>query len=143
MSVWIITSGEYSDYCVIGYCTTEEQAIQVCASHNAKKTKWGDPYEYAEVECMDGNWVVGPVFYRYGFTFRRSGETWVLSNGANRGDDEHTVTAKTERNVVFQKRGAVDWAFVTVTVREPKAELAKKAAQDALYEKLAEVQGIV
>ena len=136
MKIYAIESGEYSDYCVHGYCTSEEQAMQTCAFlnqeiFNGRASVYIENYVYTyqELECLDRKQPV-PIlyFFRSSFSYNSSAGSW-----AGRIDHGPYMTHSPCEQV--SKRGPT--YFVDITVRNNDRSLAAKAAQDVFYKYLA------
>ena len=132
--VYLIMIGEYSDRRRVGFCTTEEEAMQYCAVHNRPNAGelYAEYYDYEEHECLDGK--VGHVChvgYSFLVTFKHDGNSWpvqcVIENCIS---TEHKPRISTTR-------GSSDIA-VYVWLSEVNEEKAKKIAQDTLYKYLYE-----
>ena len=69
MSIYLITRGEYSDYGVVGYCTSKRTAEKVCAQLNRKEaqSKYSDPYMVERCRCMDEKPQAKHTAYEYRF----------------------------------------------------------------------------
>lgn len=57
MKVYVVTSGEYSDYHVDGVFLSEDKAVAFCANNNhaCLDESWLDPFNIEEYETMDEN----------------------------------------------------------------------------------------
>ena len=128
MSIWGIQVGEYSDYRVIGYCTSEEAAIARCAIMNGESRY--DCYTYFELENMDVAELVD-VWYEATASFSScTGNPAGWS--CEKCGEPFPVIGYKEPYFWGNRRN-----LVTVRVRKNDADLVKKVAQDAFYERLA------
>lgn len=139
MSVFIITSGCYSDYCVHGYCTTEENAKKYCALQNSGEAGRWDAYEYEEIECYDDSASkVDELFYQYNFFYVRHEykNEWTCVSQS----DEPLVVAVKNTSAKYKRAkyaGERSGVSVTVCTKTDDKEKAKKISQDILYQWLA------
>ena len=176
MSVFIITSGSYSDYYVHGYCTTEEEAERYCfVMNNMKRNQYDDSYEYEEIECFDGKYskelkdeISANRFFPYKVTFDL---VYKIKDGTAKSYKEaqeivgikfcdvlygaedigHVLHYKPDITYVISETEEFPYNYkerivycnrdkkccVFVAAKKCDSELAKKIAQDYLYEKLA------
>ena len=130
--MFIITSGEYSDYTVHGYCTTEEKAREYCAKCNSEAPDNYSITEYEEVDCLDLAESV-PILYAFHFIakFDSMARAWKVQS-----HKYYKNSVIVSRHITDVSRGK-DFYDICVTVRENDEELALKAAQDALYKQRA------
>lgn len=73
MKVYVITSGEYSDYCIRTVALSREKAEQICAMLNSQKRDCSDAatieeYDTDEIQC-DANEDVG-LCYEAAFNYK-------------------------------------------------------------------------
>ena len=73
MKVYVITSGEYSDYCIRTVALSREKAEQICAMLNSEKRYYCDvatieEYDTDELQC-DANEDVG-LCYEEAFNYK-------------------------------------------------------------------------
>lgn len=136
MQIYIIESGAYSDYTVHGFCTTEEQAKQACASLNGSLCNDFSEYlenyvyTYSCLDCFDSDCSL-PILYLFRFAFRHvdKAHAWI---GRCLVSEPYLVHAHFSR-----VKKSSDGFLVDVSVRANDNYLATKAAQDALYKHLA------
>lgn len=79
MKVYVITSGEYSDYCIRTVALSREKAEQICAMLNSQKRDCSDAaiieeYDTDEIQC-DANEDVG-LCYEAEFNYKTLGNTY-------------------------------------------------------------------
>ena len=67
MTIYAIEGGKYSDRYLEGYCTTEENALQVIARLNSEHNTY-DEFRMIEIECLD-NLASAKKKIRYAFSF--------------------------------------------------------------------------
>ena len=126
--MYLIMTGEYSDRRCMGYCTTEDEARRYCAVKNSAGGY--DEYDYEAAECLDGK-VCGDS--EAGVTVKVSFRWW---GGEWRMDRVYHLYLDL-RHPPRVRRG-IGEIVVDVWMREYDTERARKAAQDALYEHLAQ-----
>ena len=73
MKVYVITSGEYSDYCINAVALTREKAEQICAMLNGSNgyrsdTAMLEEYDTDEIQCESNDDV--RLCYEAGFDYR-------------------------------------------------------------------------
>lgn len=73
MKVYVITSGEYSDYCILTVALSREKSEQICAMLNSQKRYYSDEaiieeYDTDEIQC-ETNEDVG-LYYDAAFDYR-------------------------------------------------------------------------
>ena len=134
MKIFAIQSGEYSDYCVHGHCTSEDQARQACARLNPSRVESSyisDEFTYFEMDCLDSAQLV-PILYLFTFYFTHSAKhaAWV-----GRPEEREPIVICSHCSKVVKLRESAYHVFITV--RENNVDLAAKAAQDALYNQIA------
>ena len=137
--IYIITSGEYSDYCVHGYCTTEDKARERCAMlnnrANANDHLWATYHEYEAIECLDADEHPALLYlFHVDFAFDTSSRTWKVWN---KPKSPTLVTEHASTAVRVKYSNGIRRYKVVVTVRENSEKLALKAAQDILYRQIA------
>lgn len=79
MKVYVITSGEYSDYCIRTVALSREKAELICAMLNSEKRYYCDvatieEYDTDELQC-DANEDVG-LCYEAEFNYKTLGNTY-------------------------------------------------------------------
>ena len=67
--IYLITRGEYSDYGVVGYCTSKNIAEKICAKLNRMELQrvYSIPYMVESCRCMDEKPKAESVAYEYEF----------------------------------------------------------------------------
>lgn len=73
MKVYVITSGEYSDYCISAVALSREKAEQICATLNGlngyrSETATFDEYDTDEIQCETNEDVF--LCYEAGFDYK-------------------------------------------------------------------------
>ena len=141
MEIWAIDVGEYSDYKVVGYCTSEESAKKRCAILNGDDTySYRGSYGCFKMDNMDCGCSTSMF---YGFM------VWAWRDSDGYRDFEiysgPVYSAKEKETLIWRQHINSKLAKCTVRiyVRENNEELAKKAALDALYKEDAESEGVV
>lgn len=147
--IYVIISGKYSDWSIVGFARTEEDAMQICAGHNTgERNGWNDWY-IRDAVFMDTPSERGSDRYVYDIEFDvyNSGHTRMLIPD---DDDEEIEPYK----CFLVKRAPIVWErywhstnekkrmIVTVQLEKEDREKAEKIAQDTLYRFLAEKKGL-
>ena len=131
--VYLIMVGEYSDRHCVGFCTTEQEAVRICAIKNGFQRSnmcYGD-YEYEEVECLDGR-IAGDVETGYSFCVSFA----PVDGGWHMYHCDGGVVSVEHRPYFYERRdGRIS---VTVWTKDDDEDKAKKIAQDSLYTWLSE-----
>lgn len=141
--VYLIMVGEYSDRRCVGWCSTEEEARRVCAARNSAGGDGGDWYEVEERACLDGSmadevcagWSHRFEFVRDADGWRKRWSGFAVLNG------RHAPVVR-ERNVFDGWRSDTPCVRVRVWRKDEDVAAAQKAALDALYEYLAQKEGV-
>lgn len=140
--IYVLITGEYSDWCIMGFATTEEEARSICARKNADMSRYDDEWYYEEVDRFDYNSDPAKIVYRFTVTFHDKGtRTWTMDEDTQMSyyasDDKRLESISKEIEI----RGDL-WHSATceVLLDENDPDRAKKIAQDRLYKKLAEVE---
>ena len=64
--VYVVCSGFFSDRCIEGFCLTEEEARQVCATKNSERRSSFTPWWYCDADvyqvCKEGMSAVKPLW---------------------------------------------------------------------------------
>ena len=132
--VYLIMIGEYSDRHCVGFCTTEEEALQYCAAHNRPNAvgRYGDYYEYEAQKCLDGKVRhVCNVGVTFEITFVHKGNSWQVRHVIEEG-----ISIEHQPRVITIPR--FNDIAVDVWLSEANKEKAKKIAEDTLYKYLYE-----
>lgn len=142
--VYLIMVGEYSDRSCVGWCATEEEARRVCAARNSAGGDGGDWYEVEECESLDGS-VAGDVCagWTHRFEFVRDADGWRRRWVGDAYLNNRHAPVVRERNVFDGWRSDTPCVHVRVWRKDEDAEAARKAALDALYEYLAQKEGVM
>jgi hypothetical protein len=140
-NVFIIISGWYSDWKIEGYALTEEDAMQICAQHNAQDGMSGDWY-YEEVESMNTPPKKERIRFVHKFTFWRRKNGWEIRDGFYDVDyyAENDRTALRDlkiKEIRFSGTSLREFRIYVPTFENNK-ERAQKVAQDAFYQYLYE-----
>ena len=131
--VYLIMTGEYSAKQCVGYCTTEDKALEYCAVQNGTQGRWRDEYYYYTCECLDdaiqGNADLG-VTVTFRFVLKQSG--W---NGLENAEQMPSIRHSIE---VYPESSDGRSIIIRLWQKEYDPEKARKIVQDALYKWLAE-----
>lgn len=140
-SVYVIITGEYSDWSILGYAKTEEEANRICAEHNTDCSPFYSAY-YREVEFLDADGEIDDPKERYIYPFEFLG----LYNGVEMtGRPDHrwvdsAILPKAKPKIVEKPGGKIS---VTVYLDEKDCdEKAEKIALDAVYQYISEKRGL-
>lgn len=132
MKIYIVTTGEYSDYQIENVFMSREKAEIFCAIRNSSKDhpEWSDDFYIEEYDTADDTINGDPKLY---YIYRFHGADYYNSN----------VMIKTvkEENRVF----ANSFGFYTAVVclEEDNSKKALKIAQDMVAKYKAEREGLV
>lgn len=136
--IYAIIEGFYSDWQIIGYVLSEDEAMQICAQHNRDCNFRTEEWYYEEIEKVDSPKQKVGLEYTHIIRFlpRESGLTMTDMYDLEYFADGCNPTKEIKID---------DLAYITVWVplKENNREKAEKIAQDALYQRLAEKNGIV
>ena len=136
--LYAIVAGCYSDWSIIGYCTSKEEAYNYCAVNKSGY------YPMRMKHLTPGTKEIPRHVYEYVFTFRQR-------NGAWTPDYEDECLAEIRYDVPSKFTPVVTtcnmncaWPFIKVSVYRQYLDVAsaKKIALDCLYKHLAEQEGL-
>ena len=136
--IYIIEAGAYSDYYVLGYCSTEEQAKKAVAFHNRGNTN--DDYRYSELDCLDDEAAqVDKIYVVYDFRYnqKRDGIGFTEAGWGKTTDYKWESAKLRARNGIYGAYGTQ--ITVTVWLEHDDIEKARKIAHDKVAEYLAEI----
>ena len=138
MALYGIQVGEYSDYRVVGYCTSEESAKKRCSVLNRNMDDTFDEYTYFELENLDCNDPVDVWF--------RAKALFSAGSGLKKGEYQirmsDLIPVIGYKPIEIAKTGKYDHYYVTAYIKENDHELARKVLQDIFYKFLAEQEGL-
>lgn len=134
--IFVIISGEYSDWSIIGYTDNEDDATQICAQHN-KDLSYEDWYYY-DINRVESPKQRIPLQYIHTVRFNR-GKHGVLMSDYFTLDYYPELSGKSITKTEIENAPA--WIIVRVPLKEVNWDRAKKIAQDAIYKYLYEKQG--
>lgn len=69
--MFVIIEGEYSDWKIKGYVTTEEDALSICAEHNSLEENSYDMWYYEKVGSFEEKTTSVEGFYEYHAVFKK------------------------------------------------------------------------
>ena len=146
--IYVLITGEYSDWEIQGFVESEEEAIKTCELYNENRDYDRMYYEHASRFKEFSPEKLEQIKRKYNYTIRawRSENSWHFQE-ANQIDIEPTkewVNEKREVNlcepIMFNNWDP--YAVITLTLTTVDREKALKIAQDMLYKKLAEREGL-
>ena len=133
--IYVLIIGEYSDWQIMGFAETEEQARNICARKNAERSKYGDEWYYEEVDRFEYKIAPVKIVYCFNVNFCDKGtRAWTMDDRVSMSyyasDDKRLDSISKEVEI----RGDL-WhsASCEVVLDENDPERAKKIAQDRLY----------
>lgn len=139
-NIYVLMTGEYSDRSNVGFVETEEEAKKICDFKNSVKGIYGDEWHYEEIEQYKIDFQNVKLKYRYTFRFHQDkNRTWLMdgkyicekieTTGGDIIDNIVTIYSKNKKRSYL--------AEVRFILGDENLEIAKKIAQDKLYERLA------
>lgn len=144
MKIYVVTSGEYSDYSVEAVFTDRRKAILYCAAQNAREGN----YEQCDIEefdsadeSIDGNFE--SVVYEYLFQARRSYGQMLY--GESRWENERPAYRLGKTGVesdYWKNQYGTEYKNIYVRLKEENLAKALKIARDRLVKINAEESGI-
>ncbi len=139
--IYLITSGEYSDYGVEGWFDNEEEAKIYCDVKNATDTY--ETYCVEELEKINITTKYNEDYKKiktcYDVIFRNFNCSWKVDSIRENtyiGDKKEISLSGIIDNVIRNN------GFYRVSVTTDNADKAEKIAQDYFYQKLAEKKGL-
>ncbi len=139
MKIYGIFNGEYSDWNVLGYYTTREEAEKRCAIKN-EEYRYSEEY-VIELDCLDGTvkTTENKLYYLHEVVFDKEEEGWIMRNEPTRY--RYSVNEMPEKEIREGRFGIM----IYVKSRQGAEGRAKveKIAQDRLYKHLALKKGIL
>lgn len=143
--IYVIISGEYSDWSIQGYAATEEEAIKACAYYNENKGEYADEWYYLEVSPIEKQKENTDIVYVHAIIFDNIDlATFILTKEYKiLPDNCHEISyfSKTDKRLNQIKsieEQPYDRLVVNVILDEKNIEKAKKIAQDRFAKHLAE-----
>ena len=140
--IYLITRGEYSDYGVVGYCTSKSAAEKICAKLNRRELQrdYNSPYMVESCRCMDEKPKAESVAYEYKFRAAKdiSGEVVIHYPYSAEGVlVDGWLPVRVEHEAL---RNPVTGGAYTIRVRvkQKNRDKALKIAEDALAQYRAE-----
>lgn len=131
-TIYIIEAGEYSDYYVLGYCSTEEQAEKAVAFRNCGITN--KDYRYSELDCLDDEAAqVDKIYVVYDIRYKQKQN----EIGFTEASWDKTTDYKWESAKLRVRNDSETWITVTVWLEHEGIEKARKIARDKVAEYLA------
>lgn len=127
--IYLVIEGQYSDWRIIGYFTSKDNAERFCVSQGSK---YDSPY-VGVVDCLDGGIDLSgvKVLYEHEVVFDKRGGTMVMRNEPDRynvyGGD---IQANSVQSMNF------GWVAIRVNQKKFNRKRAEKVAQDILYQYL-------
>jgi len=142
--IYLITRGEYSDYGVVGYCTSKNVAEKVCAKLNRRELQRiynSNPYMVESCRCMDEKPKAESVAYEYEFHATKdiSGEVVIRYPYSAEGVlVDEWLPVRVERDGYSISESYT----IRVRVKQKNRDKALKIAEDALAQYRAEEEGM-
>lgn len=138
--IYVIIQGCYSDWEIIGYVRSENEAMQICAEHNRESGAWDDWY-YEETLKVDSPQQKVELEYTHIIRFMRGESAPTMTDVY---DLEYFAEGcNPTKEVKIDDLPARAYITVWIPLKENDRGKAEKIAQDALYQRLAEQKGIV
>lgn len=139
--IYAIIEGCYSDWQIIGYVLSEDEAMQICAQHNQDCSFRTEEWYYEEIEKLDSPKKKVGLEYTHIIRFLHS------KDGPTMVDDIYNLEyfadgCNPTKEVKIDDSPLRAYITVWVPLKENNREKAEKIAQDALYQLLAEKNGI-
>lgn len=139
--IYAIIEGCYSDWQIIGYVFSEDEAMQICAQNNRDCNFRTEEWYYEEIEKVDSPKQKVGLEYTHIIRFLpgKSGPTMTdMYNLEYFADGCNPV-----KEIKIDDSPFREYIAVWVPLKENDRKKAEKIAQDALYQRLAEKNGIV
>lgn len=147
--IYLITRGEYSDYGVVGYCTSKNVAEKVCAKLNRRELQRiynSNPYMVESCRCMDEKPKAESVAYEYKFYARKdiSGKVEMTYPYSVEGVlVDEWLPVRVESDVIKDPATGIGYLVIEtytirVRVKQKNRDKALKIAEDALAQYRAE-----
>ena len=140
--IYVLITGEYSDWAIKGFADTEEEAKRICDFKNSVKRRYDDDWYYKEI----GKYKIGADFsnvkFKYIYTFyfhQDKNRTWLIEKKyvcekvLDTRDDIDDIGVR----IYSENEKRSYRATVSFELDVEDLERAKKIAQDKLYERLA------
>lgn len=133
-TIYIIEAGEYSNYYVLGYCSSEEQAEKVVAFRNRGITN--EDYRYSELDCLDDEATqVDKIYVVYDVRYKQKQN----GIGFTEAGWSKTTDYKWENAKIRVRNDSGTRITVTVWLEHEDIERAVKIARDKVAEYLAQI----
>ena len=139
--IYVIFQGCYSDWEILGFCETEEEAIKSCVKYNRQHERYEEDSVYYErasrfnVGTLD---LIKPN-YVHRIYFHHESDGWKFRKMDNI-DVYHD--AEMNNKIDIDYNSCLKSGYAYVCLKEINREKALKIAQDMLYKKLAEEEGL-
>lgn len=135
---YVIMSGVYSDWNLVGYVSNLEDAYKYCAWRNSVDEY--NQYYPVEMQCLDENCEIDISFrYKYRIVFDLRKGNWIMRN-----IDINDVKPTDLDSYCNIRDGRKEYSTSRIVIEFTMAVLdfdrAKKVAKDKLYQYLAEEQ---
>lgn len=131
--IYLVVQGCYSDWDIIGYFTSEEDADKFVVSQH---DRYDEPYVMA-VDCLDGGIDLSnvEVLYEHDVVFDKVDGTMVMRNRPN----SYVVYGGDIRanSICVSPYKRIQWIRVKVNQKKFDRKKAEKIAQDVMYQYLA------
>lgn len=132
-TIYIITSGQYSDYYVHGYAETEKDAINICRKHNTTMHNNFDTWEYEEKELLEK--PERDINIRYVYKFYLEYKNGMLHYSNNYTRYEYDEEDKEHSTITLDSKpdySGINNFYLYIPVKRGKEDIhvIKKIAQD-------------
>lgn len=129
--MYLIVEGEFSDWDTIGYVDTEEEAMDICATHNAEEDNFYDQWYFKEIKPMMETSLLQKGFYEYKVVFNPNKEFLYT--------DQWSMFPTVRKEPEIVQEDEYCYVVRVTTIGEEKA---MKIAKDFLMQTMAERAGI-
>ncbi len=132
--IYLVVQGWYSDWNIIGYFTTKDDAERFCIK---EQNKYDEPYVMS-VDCLDGGIDLSDVktLYEHQVLFDKTNNGWQMRNEPDRYKVYDGSKEDIRVNEIEVSNNRIKWICVTVNQDKFDRKKAEKIAQDILYQYL-------
>lgn len=140
MTIYVVTSGEYSDYHIDGVFSDRKQAELYCAITDSRRNKYDDDFCSIEEYETDGIKLEGEVYYGISFYARLYDSSFYV-NSADQMYSISPVITKVENNDTDSYCKIITGKIPTNKVYDEQQR--EKIVQDYLAKLQAEKEGLI
>ena len=132
--IYLVVQGWYSDWNIIGYFTTKDDAERFCIK---ERNKYNEPYVMS-VDCLDGGIDLSDAktLYEHRVLFDKTNNGWRMRNEPDRYEVYDGSREDIRVNKIKVPNNRMKWIMVTVNQDKFDRKKAEKIAQDILYQYL-------